>query len=1435
MNSPTSSPPTSAWKELNVDANNMDPLSASLPRISVSPSSHNKNAKMTAETGKISKQETQMISINGKLLDPNNYFGDHARKEFFNNYQEMSKNRNMYSGHERALEISLESRGASRLSLSRNGSVLPSLDVSKSDLKFSTEDFNKNIWGENDAFLLFDEDKLRKSNKNFYGHHANCSRKLTSSNLSKSLSTLLLSKSIESFADSAAIEDFSPRTKYIGACIRDHITPLPKLVLRKDEKTTSMNLSHFGIHDQMGKILAECLDDLPSVESIDISGNSLTDVSLPLLFESFHKIPNLKYLNLSRSKIDKETSAALAKFLSNPECPLSSLILQHADVDDYECARFILCLKSNLKLRELDLGSNLLGSAEIFQGAKSEAFNAGGKAIAEFIASTDCRLSSLKLGWNSIKMASSVDIAKALSLNHTLMYLDLSYNGLSQLAGEYIGDSLQSNKTLHTLILDSNKLNGIATFCICVGLQNNTTLRKISLDKNPIGEFGAKAIIQVPEFVGQRCNLSAVGCNIRLRETNSIFSFEDLVQDYSLNLEKPFERTVARWLLEKVASHNSILVNKITYDAAGNGKQTPINLVLVSMSEEESYKLLDEHHKHLIDGYRRLLAATEDVNHAERVFLDADLDSNDKLDKEELTLCLEDLGYPLEPETVDDIFFEFDVDFSGTMEREEFFHFLKSKVEETKARLTEILEKYYYALAESLKDVYTPPKTGILNISVVNNFTDKGPKNVVTALQQKYASEQAVKLGDSNLISCFAQHTRLRYNEALKIYKAINAEVGNMAIALSKVLVRMLRTCDAHALLGKITKSEALKMNRVKKELSHAYHPLLGNVNGFYCLNLSQEMDRLCLTQLLEHSKVANSKRQKDFSFGCLDGKLGDTSQHGNWTCFRNEMLNNEPFQITSAAFMPMKTSGILEFDYSSIDRPPMEALPINDFRLCRILHHITLLPKDDLYKALSILGELKEITSHAELHFAHVIYEGTMSKARTIGLQQDEFYNCLSTRGEELKVALKKEIVTTDIKNELPRKYSSRRSMLSRRESRVNSFKSSRSLRSIDERDSAADSDSNLVTTEKDNQAFNTGNVSGSEEEKSEKSVGGSMLPGKRMSKLKSIRRLPGEDYDYSKALEKKDPDSMPSHIVEIRNKFTDLLINPTVTSNAKAFRIFEVLIDLFSKVYLRCRHILLMIRHFQFGVTVRVPKYGSYLVELVVFLFPRIVDLHNFEIIMNELSAEDCAALYCRIGWLHIFNPCKVDGGYELQLNRREEKMVIKMIVTLSIDEPCQNIMDQEFQWDRIEPPMPGWDLTEGWKTVEGIPARGILRVYFTSYGSKKEPNIPNAIIEHPTTATAVGTGDIVPHHEKKDSVKVNANKFVESASYANSKRQYRVNNELRRCLTFSTLIDHEACLKCETETETKLAIAAVKKGVDIKESVKARKSLWNYLYAS
>ena len=41
---------------------------------------------------------------------------------------------------------------------------------------------------------------------------------------------------------------------------------------------------------------------------------------------------------------------------------------------------------------------------------------------------------------------------------------------------------------------------------------------------------------------------------------------------------------------------------------------------------------------------------------------------------------------------------------------------------------------------------------------------------------------------------------------------------------------------------------------------------------------------------------------------------IGDTSQHGNWTFFRNELFNKEPFVVTPGTYIIYYASYILTY-----------------------------------------------------------------------------------------------------------------------------------------------------------------------------------------------------------------------------------------------------------------------------------------------------------------------------------------------------------------------------------------------------------------------------------------------------------------------------------------------------------------------------------------
>jgi hypothetical protein len=142
----------------------------------------------------------------------------------------------------------------------------------------------------------------------------------------------------------------TPRTRYLSACLREGLAPLPHAILRS-QLTSTLSLAHCGLGDRMGCLLAEVIHLLPMIESVNLCDNNLTDDSLSPLLHSILTINTLKVLDLSRNKIDGESAEALADFLSDPECTLERLVLQSADVDDIECNEFIEKLNTNRNLR----------------------------------------------------------------------------------------------------------------------------------------------------------------------------------------------------------------------------------------------------------------------------------------------------------------------------------------------------------------------------------------------------------------------------------------------------------------------------------------------------------------------------------------------------------------------------------------------------------------------------------------------------------------------------------------------------------------------------------------------------------------------------------------------------------------------------------------------------------------------------------------------------------------------------------------------------------------------------------------------------------------------------------------------------------------------------------------------------------------------------
>ena len=195
---------------------------------------------------------------------------------------------------------------------------------------------------------------------------------------------------------------------------------------------------------------------------------------------------------------------------------------------------------------------------------------------------------------------------------------------------------------------------------------------------------------------------------------------------------------------------------------------------------------------------------------------------------------------------------------------------------------------------------------------------------------------------------------------------------------------------------------------------------------------------------------------------------------------------------------------------------------------------------------------------------------------------------------------------------------------------------------------------------------------------------------------------------------------------------KMKEMLLKKSLHIGLKAQRIVEWLEELFGRTWIFARQLALIIEVVRgIGHKKQTKHFGTYRTELFVSLFHRVIDIHNIEIALKVMSPFEVACIHARIGWLHLWNPCKPEGAWEISLTRPEERLVAKMLCELATVEPGDNWAEQYFQWQRDSEGMPGWELTTPWLTEDGMPCRGVLTLNYYSGAGKGlkgcSPHVP------------------------------------------------------------------------------------------------------------
>ena len=1100
----------------------------------------------------------------------------------------------------------------------------------------------------------------------------------------------------------------SPRSRYLARCLEKAINPRASLLVRK-HLGKSLELQHHGIGDNMAEIFAASVTDIPYIQSINLADNNLTDKGMGPILKALVKIDSLIDLNLSQNVIGPESADCLAKYLAQEKCPLERLVLTKADIDDFECERFLNAIKGNMVLSELDLSNNLLGSAENLNTVMPDLITSG-EALAELLRENLCGLRKLQLGWNMLRLDGGIELAESLARNTTLTYLDLSYNSLGHDGGLALGASIIDNSTLETLLVENNALDAAACVTICAGVIENRGLHRLAMDGNAIGVVGAKALMLVPTIAGQRVKVSATRCNVTIRDSKCWFDFGDMLKSYALHMENPFHRAVAFYLLHFVASHRTYIFTQFEHEEVPRGGRTEIPIVQARSNEPESY--MDDAQKAVISNLRRVQVAAENVEEAKALFQEIDEDGSGELDKEELTGLLQSLGLNLDEDRIDDIIRTYDLDGGGTIGIDEFLYFLKQQNKEATARITDIVMAPVMTLDAGDGSgyqvrAYKPPLTGTLFVKVEDGFNVKAIHRTLSSCDRDYINDVANETGDAlvTMTSNGIEGFKVRLDEALNLYFTMMRESRNKVLVLAKLLPQMSSQADARELVVKALQNDTADMLRLRRNMGMALGPMLSTTpSGFYALDLSQPFDRMCLERLIELSATRGFRlKQSDPVTGSC---IGDVSQKRNYMAFRNESFNGKRVSVHVDFARPMPNKGHLHFDFSVENDADEDALVVSDETMVTILMHNFLLKRSDGHIAMTKLRRWRMYSENALKGDGVTVFEAGWERAMNQGEAQFNFDEHLHERENELHEAAQREEIKVSYDDGSDPPEESPAFPLTEEDMWVMGKQGRATLLTQEQK-------AELATVHDDDKSV-ASNESSTDGERSQAHEGD-------VEDELGLVNATDADHDVAPPTEDDqghhhDHHSHSHH--RMMRKLHILLCSTVVSDQAKAVRMVELIQEVLSNQWMRSRHVALLMECFyKLGRHKKATHFGSYRTELAVSLFPRIIDPHNVELVMGKLEPYEAGCFVQRVGLLNIFNAMKPEGSWELDLGRYDERVVAKCLCELSVKEPGDNWPRKQFRWSRDQDYFPGWELVGTMMSDEGFSKRGVITVEYYS----------------------------------------------------------------------------------------------------------------------
>ncbi|CAM9587870.1 unnamed protein product, partial [Discosporangium mesarthrocarpum] len=869
-----------------------------------------------------------------------------------------------------------------------------------------------------------------------------------------------------------------------------------------------------------------------------------------------------------------------------------------------------------------------------------------------------------------------------------LKFLDISWNTIRLDSAVSFGKAIASAKKLRHLEIGYNGLGWKGGEAVGASLHTNSSLETLGMESNAINPRACFVICQA-----LMCNTSIRSIDLGRNSLGKVGASCVMALPAELGDRVKVNLSHCNFMVDceecwfnadKLKSSYNLDMDE-PYDRA-------IGIsIMRRAARDDGLKILEVVHTvageagkgiNLVKGFPESIGELVQCADPSEIFRKYDEDGSGNIDRQELSKALIDMNITGKTQ-VDLIMSRYDTDGSGTIEESEFNEFVTITLRGNIV-LQNVRAQAFMAEASNPGTPWLVPSVGKLSIQLVyNRLPNQGSHTSAEHADGLLAMLSGLGEGKSEVMSHALSNMSLDTEQGLRMYAAVLKEFGGDKIkALAKVIPRMASSSDARLLRNTIIR-ELDERRKLRNELGPAYRPLMGLPMGSYELDLSKPMHRLAARKVLEYNNVHKFSRQEGRR------EVFDVSQKGNWENVRNETLNGKPFRFRSDKFESPPSAGTLEFDYVSTSRTSHGMQPMSSKRFLQLLVALDLMTSeyaaenekeiDQIIDKANQQVELRAVSAQRGLH-KFTLLDLAPTYPRTT--EMFEFLHFLLT-GETKPPGGKKPI---------PSKPSGLGKVGGKQ-----------------------------VGVSYPGGSWDEPLPDGAEKPILTKSDHSDLCPlflviimydvHNRCTKNNSAdltsRLLVAEDLEQS------------SHENKQSSRREATMPTPSVLA-VVCCRLDELVSDRWFTVQQVKFLIGAMKVKFRGDETL-----DDVVVDFVVNVYPRVVDVYDYQTVLECIDERCQAFVFKRVGWLVLWNPCRPDGYVELSMDRREERQVAKMLIHLAVVEPGDNWYSESFRWSRqvrrtFDTPIPGWALPKGWVTEEGIANRGVLTCgYYSGEG--------------------------------------------------------------------------------------------------------------------